>query len=280
MLNVKDIKEIARKYNLGISPRRRGQCFLIDGRAIPRIAAELEAQPGDSVLEIGAGLGALTEELLKSGATIYAVERDRKFLEVLTDRFKDNGNLQVVRSDILQMELAPYAQGTPGSLLVVGNIPYSLTSPILEFLLKQRKWVKRVLLTIQKEVADRIVATPGGKVYSSISLGVQIAFTPKILFTIHPGAFYPQPKVTSAVLRLDPLETPAVPPDQEEAILKLVRSIFTHRRKTLLNALLTGGVTIPKEELLRRLQEAGIDPVRRPETFNLKELAALQQVIS
>ena len=279
MLNVRDIKEIARKYNLGISPRRMGQCFLIDGRAIPRIAVELGAQPGDSVLEIGAGLGALTEELLQSGATVYAVERDRRFLEVLTDRFKENGNLQLVRSDILEMELGPYAQGAPGSLLVVGNIPYSLTSPILEFLLKQRKWVKRVLLTIQKEVADRIVAKPGSKVYSSISMGVQIAFAPKIAFTIHPGAFYPQPKVTSAVLRLDPLERPAVPPEREEAILRLVRSIFTHRRKTLLNALISGGVAIPKEELKRRLKEAGIDPVRRPETLDLQDLSRLQALL-
>ena len=279
-LNVRDIKEIVRKYNLGISPRKMGQCFLIDGRAIPRIAAELEAQAGDSVLEIGAGLGALTEELLQSGAVVYAVERDRRFLEVLTDRFRDNANLQLVRSDILRMELGPYAQGTPGSLLVVGNIPYSLTSPILEFLLKQRKWVKRVLLTIQKEVADRIIATPGGKVYSSISLGVQIAFKPKILFTIHPGAFYPQPKVTSAVLRLDPLEEPAVPPEREEEILKLVRSIFTHRRKTLLNALLTGGLSLEKEEVARRLKAAGIDPVRRPETLGLAEMVALQAALA
>ena len=279
MLNVRDIKEIARKYNLGISPRKMGQCFLIDGRAIPRIAAELGAEPEDSVLEIGAGLGALTEELLKSGAVVYAVERDRKFLDVLTDRFRDNGKLQLVRSDILKMELGPYAQGTPGSLRVVGNIPYSLTSPILEFLLHQRKWVKRVLLTIQKEVGDRIVAQPGNKVYSSISLGVQIAFKPKILFTIPPSAFYPQPKVTSAVLRLDPLEEPAVPPEQEEAILKLVRSIFTHRRKTLLNALLTGGLQMPKEEVLRRLKEAGIDPVRRPETLDLQDMTRLQTAL-
>ena len=279
MLNVRDIKDLARKYNLGISPRRMGQHFLVDGRTLPRIAAELGAQPGDSVLEIGAGLGALTDELLKSGATVYAVERDRRFLEVLTDRFRDNGSLQLVRSDILQMELGPYAQGAPNSLLVVGNIPYSLTSPILEFLLKQRQWVRRVLLTIQKEVADRIIAKPGSKVYSSISLGVQIAFKPKIVFTVHPGAFYPQPKVTSAVLRLDPLEEPAVPPDQEEAILRLVRLIFTHRRKTLLNALLTGGVAIPKEDLLRRLKEAGMDPIRRPETLDLQDLSRLQAIL-
>ena len=279
MLRVAEIKEIVRQYNLGISPRRMGQCFLVDGRALSRIAGELGAQEGDSVLEIGAGLGALTGELLQSGAVVYAVERDRRFLQVLTDRFRDNGKLQIVRSDILEVDLGSYAMGMPKSLLIVGNIPYSLTSPILEFLLRQRKWVRRVLLTVQKEVADRIVAHPGGKTYSSISLLVQIAFKPSIAFTIHPGAFYPQPKVTSALLRLDPLEAPVVPPDREEAVLKLVRGIFTHRRKTLLNALLTGGVSIPKEDLLRRLKEAGIDSTRRPETFHLTELARLQEIL-
>ncbi len=280
MLRVAEIKEIVKKYNLGISPRRMGQCFLVDHRALSRLAGELGAQAGDSVLEIGAGLGALTDELLKSGAVVYAVERDRRFLEVLTDRFRDNGNLQLVRSDILEMDLSSYAMGTPNSLRVVGNIPYSLTSPILEFLLKQRKWVRQVLLTVQKEVADRIVAKPGNKTYSSISLLVQVAFKPKIAFTIHPGAFYPQPKVTSAVLRLDPLESPVVPPDQEEAVLKLVRSIFTYRRKTLLNALLTGGLPLDKEETIRRLKAAGIDPIRRPETFHLTELVKLQAALA
>ena len=278
-MNVRDIKEIVRKYNLGISPRRMGQCFLVDGRTLPRIAAELGAQPGESVLEIGAGLGALTHELLQSGAVVYAVERDPRFLQVLTDRFREQERLQMVRSDILKVDLGSYAMAAPHSLLVVGNIPYSLTSPILEFLLHQRKWVKRVLLTIQKEVADRIVAPPGTKTYSSISIGVQIAFKPSIAFTVHPGAFYPQPKVTSAVLRLDPLEEPAVAPDREEGILKMVRLIFTHRRKTLLNALLTGGVDLPKEDLLRRLKEAGIDPNRRPETFGLKDLSRIHAAI-
>lgn len=275
MLYVRDIKEIAKKYGLGISPRTMGQCFLVDGRQLSRIASTLEAQAGDQVLEIGAGLGALTHELLQSGATVYAVEKDKRFLQVLIDRFKDNASLQLVRSDILEVSLGSYAMGSEKSLLVVGNIPYSLTSPILEFLLKQRQWVKKVLLTVQKEVADRIVAKPGTKTYSSISVLVQVAFKPSIAFTIPPGAFYPQPKVTSAVLRLDPLDSPAVPPEQEEGILKMVRSIFSYRRKTLLNALLTGGLEMDKEELSKRLKKAGIDPVRRPETLDLKELSRI-----
>lgn len=279
-LNVRAIKDLVQHYHLGISPRRLGQHFLIDSRALARIAQEAQAVPEDKVLEIGAGLGALTEHLLATGATVYAVERDSRFLRVLTDRFKDQGNLQLVRSDILKVDLDSYAMGCPKSLVVVGNIPYSLTSPILEFLVKQRRWVKRALLTIQKEVADRIVAKPGSKVYSSITLFAHVAYKPRIAFQIHPGSFYPRPKVTSAVLRLDPLEKPSVPPEEEERILKLVRALFTHRRKTLLNCIVNGGLGIERERAAAAIQFCGFDPVRRPETMSLAELAALQRAIS
>ncbi len=277
---VQDIKDIVKKYNLGISPRKMGQCFLIDNRALARIATELGAKEGETVLEIGAGLGALTHELLQSGAMVYGVEKDNRFLDVLTDRFKEEPRLQLVRSDILKVDLGSYAQGVPQSLLVIGNIPYSMTSPILEFLLHQRRWVKRVLLTIQKEVADRIIAEPGTKTCSSLSLMVKVAFKPSIAFTIHAGAFYPQPKVTSALLRLDPLSKPAIPEEQEEGVLKLARMVFTYRRKTLLNAMLMGGIQLPKEELLKRLEKINIDPVRRPETLDLQDLARIQAAIA
>lgn len=275
-MNAREIKEIVRHYNLGISPRRLGQHFLIDGRALARIAGELGAGPGDRVLEIGAGLGALTQELLAGGATVYAVERDSRFLKVLTDRLRDQARLQLVRSDILKVDLSSYALGEPGSLRVAGNIPYSLTSPILEFLQRQRRWVRRALLTIQKEVALRILAKPGTKEYSSITLFVRSAFEPKILFNIPPGSFYPQPKVTSSVLRLEPLGEPAVPPDREEQVLSLIRKVFTHRRKTLLNALRAAGFGGEREDLLRRIEQAGVDPGCRPETLDLNQVAALE----
>jgi len=278
-MNVKEIKAIVQQYRLGISPRRLGQHFLVDARALERIRSILEISPEDVVLEIGAGLGALTDLLLETGATIYSVEKDHRFLRVLTDRFKDKDKLQLVRSDILKVDLGAYAQGEPKSLVVFGNIPYSMTSPILEFLLRQRQWVKRAALTIQKEVADRIVAKPGTKAYSSLSLMVGVAFKPRVLFTIAPGAFYPQPKVTSSILKLDPLDKPVVPPDEEEGILKLIRRIFTHRRKTLQNALLTAGQGWQKEQILAALKEAQIDPVRRPETFTLEELATLHRAL-
>ncbi|MBI3322928.1 MAG: ribosomal RNA small subunit methyltransferase A [Candidatus Omnitrophica bacterium] len=279
-MNAREIKELVRHYNLGISPRRLGQHFLVDGRALARIAQEAGAGPGDRVVEIGAGLGALTEELLGSGATVYAVERDSRFLKVLTDRFRERSNLQLVRSDVLKLDLASYALGEPGSLRVIGNIPYSLTSPILEFLQRQRRWVRRVLLTIQREVAQRILAEPGTKEYSSITLFVRSAFEPSVLFNIPPGSFYPRPQVTSSVLRLEPLAEPPISPEQEERVLKLVRGLFTHRRKTLLNALRTSGLKMERQELLRRLQGAGIRPDCRPETLGLPEVVALEAALT
>ena len=277
-MNTRAIKELVRHYHLGISPRRLGQNFLVDPRALARIVATIGATAQDRVLEIGAGLGALTEELLTTGAVVHAVEKDAGFLRVLTDRFKESDRLQLVRSDVLRLDLGSIAVGEPKSLLVVGNVPFSMTSPILEFLLKERPWVKRVVLTVQKEVAQRIVARPGTKQYSSITLLVQVAFRPVIAFTIPPNAFYPQPKVTSAVLRLEPLAQPPLPPEEEERALKLVRLLFVHRRKTLLNCLVFGGINLGKEEILQRLRRCKVDPARRPETFSLAEMAELSRV--
>ena len=163
--------------------------------------------------------------------------------------------------------------------MVLGNIPYSMTSRILEFLLVQRRWVKRAVLMIQKEVADRLVAKPGTKVYSSISVMVQTAFEPKILFTVPPGRFYPQPKVTSAVVRLVPVTTVLVPKPKEEAVLRMVRKLFTHRRKTVLNALLAFVSDWEKEPLAEALKAKGLDPKRRPETFSIPEMVQLVEVL-
>jgi 16S rRNA (adenine1518-N6/adenine1519-N6)-dimethyltransferase len=175
------------------------------------------------------------------------------------------------------VDLGSYALGEPRSLLVIGNIPYSLTSPILEFLVHQRIWVRRAVLTIQKEVATRIVAKPGGRDYSSLTLLVQVAFRPSVAFTIHPGAFYPQPKVVSAILCLDPLPAPVVPAEEEQALLVFIRKLFTHRRKTVANAILGAGWEGKKERLLEILGRAGIDSSRRPETFGLGELIELNR---
>jgi len=276
-MRIGEIKELIRYHNLGISPRRLGQHFLVDPHALERLAKEIQAGEADRVIEIGAGLGALTEALLRTQAMVYAVERDRRFSSVLADRFKGRENFILVRSDILKLDLASYALGEPQSLRVIGNIPYSLTSPILDFLIGQRQWIRRVVLTVQKEVADRIVARPGGRICSSITWMVQSAFKPTLVFTIPPGAFYPKPKVTSAVLRLEPWPTPRLPVEEEAGVLALVRSTLIHRRKTLLNALQATGRWTDRKAVLACLIQLGLDPQRRPETLNLEEFLTLHR---
>jgi len=273
-VNIPEIKAIALKYQLGIFPQRMGQHFLVDGGVLARIAEALGPTAEDTVLEIGPGLGALTEQLIFRAGRLIAVEKDRKFLEVLTDRFKTVDHLQLVRSDILKVDWAALAGGREKSLLVAGNIPYALTSPIIEALVTHRQWIRRAVLTIQKEVADRIVAAPGRRAYSSLSVLTRVGFVPKIAFRIHAGAFYPRPRVVSAVLKLDALAQPAVPPELEEPVLRLTRHLFTHRRKTLLNGL-TGFNQLAREELLKRLHAAGISPTVRAETLDLGMLTRL-----
>lgn len=278
-MNSREIKELVRSHRLGIFPRRMGQNFLVDPRILARIVGALGPVPGDTVLEIGAGLGALTEGLIESGASVLAVEKDPGFFRVLSDRLKGVERLQLIHADILTFDLGSHAGNLPKSILVAGNIPYSLTSPILEFLLRQRRWVKRAILTVQKEVALRIVAEPGTKAYSSITILAKVAFKPSIAFTIPPNCFYPQPKVTSAVLLLDSLESPPIPPAEEEEVLKLARSLFMHRRKTLLNVLSLSESEREKSEFRLILEKAGLDPLRRPETLGFPELLHLKRAI-
>ncbi len=279
MLKTFDVKGLIRQHRLALSRQRLGQHFLVDGPALSRIAAELPAGPSDKIFEIGAGLGALTEPLLDTGATVYAVERDARFLTVLTDRFKSRDNLQLVRSDILNMDMGSYAMGEEKSLWVVGNLPYSLTGPILEFLLANRRWVRRAVLMIQKEVAERMVAGPGGKECSSLSITTRLAFTPSIVFLIPPTSFYPKPKVTSAVIRLEPLDKPVVPIGEEEKIIRLVRRVFMHRRKTLQNSLLMSDLGFEKEQVVAALAALKIDPIRRCETLSLEEFVGLSRTL-
>lgn len=279
-MNVRAIKELIRQYQMGISPRRMGQCFLVDTEALARVALTLGATSQDRILEIGAGLGALTDQLVSIQAPIIAVEKDPRFFKVLSDRFRGVPNVELVQADVLKINLSSYTQAPSQGLLLVGNIPYSMTSLILEWMLSQRRWIRRAVLTVQKEVAQRIVASCGSKVYSSISVLVQVAFKPSIAFYISPGAFYPQPKVTSAVLSLKPLVRRVVPPEKEEAVLKLTRQLFLHRRKTLLNALELSGLGLDRQVLRTLLESARMDPSVRPERLAIEEILRLSNAVA
>jgi 16S rRNA (adenine1518-N6/adenine1519-N6)-dimethyltransferase len=247
--------------------RRLGQHFLADPRILARIADALEAGPDDTVLEIGPGHGGLTEALAGRAGRVIAVEKDSELVPGLHTRFPQ---VEVHQADALEVD---WHALSPGPFLVAGNIPYNLTSPLLDkALLPPRP--RRIVFLVQKEVADRITASPGTAEYGALTIGVQAVAHAERLFTVPAGAFQPRPKVDSAVLRLTPLADPLVADDERESFRAMVVGLFGFRRKQILRALreLTGWDSARGAELLGRL---GIPETVRPEVLSPPEFVRL-----
>ncbi|HEX4633035.1 MAG TPA: 16S rRNA (adenine(1518)-N(6)/adenine(1519)-N(6))-dimethyltransferase RsmA [Gemmatimonadales bacterium] len=267
-----------------------GQHFLSDVGILGRIADALEISPGETVLEIGPGQGSLTRVLLDRGARVIGIEKDSRLAERLREPGAGSRTLlQVVHADALEVvwaELAAGSEGTaPGSRIsnyaVVGNIPYYITSPLLDKALTP-PLPSRIVFLVQKEVADRIAAPPGSRTYGALSVGIQAACQVEKLFTVKAGAFRPPPKVDSAVLRLTPLAQPLVPVEQGSAFRRFVVACFGQRRKQLRNVL--SSVVSPKGlpdgrrepgAVAEALRGMGIDPQARPETLSPADFARL-----
>ena len=227
--------------------RRLGQHFLSDPKILARIVDALDPRPGETVLEIGPGQGALTRELLARGLRVIALEKDRGLAAALETR----ENLTVITGDALKLDWHSY-----GAEKVIGNIPYYITSPLIDKALTP-PLPERIVFLVQDEVADRIAAPPGSKTYGALSVGVQVVVRVEKLFTIAAGAFRPPPKVRSAVIRLTPLAQPLVMDVEVAPLRAFVTACFSHRRKQLKNAV--PGLTEAE------LREMGFDPTTRPE---------------
>ncbi|ROR34669.1 16S rRNA (adenine(1518)-N(6)/adenine(1519)-N(6))-dimethyltransferase RsmA [Inmirania thermothiophila] len=245
--------------------RRLGQHFLHDPAVIERIVAAADPRPGDAVVEIGPGLGALTVPLLRRLGRLDVVELDRELLPALAARCEGLGELRIHAMDALALELAALG---PGPFLVVGNLPYNVSTPLLFRLLGQLRHVRAMCLMLQHEVVARMAAAPGGRDYGRLSVAVQARCAVRPLFRVGPGAFRPPPRVWSTVVRLEPLAAPAVAPALDGAFDRVLRAAFGQRRKTLRNAL--AGVLAEEA-----ITAAGIDPRRRPETLTVEEFARL-----
>jgi len=260
------------KYDLR-AKKSWGQNFLADEAILDEIARLAAPRPGTRVLELGAGLGHLTERLLARGALVTAVERDRDMARVLRGELGDR--LTLLEADAARLDYAALAGGTP--LAVVGNLPYHLTSPILFDLLDQAAAVAHATFLLQREVAERIAARPGEKAWGILSVFLQREAEVSVERIVPPGAFHPPPKVHSAVLH-----AAFRPPGPAAAVVdparfrKLVKAGFAQRRKTLGNAL-KGARVAPAEVLAAALSVAGIDPLRRGETLTVEEWAALER---
>ena len=252
-------------------PRKRfGQNFLHDPTVIQRIHAAIGAKPGERLVEIGPGQGAITQGLLRAVGRLDVVELDRDLIEPLRQRLGPQGELRIHNLDALKFDLRQLA-GDGDRLRIIGNLPYNISTPLLFHFLEQGDCILDMHLMLQKEVVDRIVADPGNKVYGRLSVMVQTYCSASSLFRIGPGAFTPAPKVESAFLRLRPLR-PLPEPIEEPALhARIVAAAFGQRRKTLRNSL-SGLIEAPL------FDQAGIDPGRRAETLDVASYARLSNL--
>ncbi len=263
-------------------PRKSlGQHFLKDRSVPPRIAAAAAIEPDDVVVEVGPGLGVLTEELARrldpERGRLVAVELDDDLLPVLRERFAAMPHVSFVHADVLAVPPLELSQGRPYKL--VANLPYYITSAILRHFLETEHKPRSLTVMVQKEVADRMVARPPEM--SLLAVAVQFYGKPKIAFRVPPGAFNPPPKVESAVVQVDVYELGERPaqPRSEAGFFKIAQAGFGQRRKQLANTLSTG-LGFAKSEVAAKLQQAGIDPARRPETLTLEEWAAVERLLT
>ena len=275
-------KEIIRKHGFSFK-KSLGQNFLIDMNIMRRIvdAAGLDEHTG--ALEIGPGIGALTEQLAKKASRVTAVEIDNRLISILHEVMEPYPNVSVVHGDVLKVDLHALFQDRfqeVERVSVVANLPYYVTTPIMMKLLEERLPLKNIVVMIQKEVAERMAASPGGKEYGSLSVAVQYYCEPEIVCTVPHTVFIPQPNVESAVIRLKVREEPPVRVSDEALFFEVVQASFAQRRKTLWNNLKARyNQLMGTEALQEALEEAQIEPSRRGETLSLDEYARLSEAI-
>ncbi|RAL23166.1 16S rRNA (adenine(1518)-N(6)/adenine(1519)-N(6))-dimethyltransferase RsmA [Thermoflavimicrobium daqui] len=275
-------REILNKYGITLK-KSLGQNFLTDLHVLDKIVRAANLTETSGVIEIGPGIGALTEQLAKVAKKVVAIEIDHRLIPVLNDLFKETDNIEVIHGDALKVDLHQLIQEhfqDVQSLHVVANLPYYVTSPLITRLLEGRLPLKNMVLMIQKEVADRLIAHPGTKDYGSLSVFVQYFAEPSGVARVPSHVFVPRPKVDSSVVKLHIREKPNVQVINEDLFFRVVRAAFGQRRKTLLNTLHTRLLSnVSKTEVENLITSAGIDPKRRGETLDLKEFAALTEVI-
>ena len=277
MLTINEIKQILRQERIAIN-KRLGQNFLVDAAYKSKIVQALRICPTDQILEIGPGLGALTEDLIKLSAGVIAVEKDRGLARVLQKNLSGSEHLQIICADILKADIAGLIKQ---KLKVVGNLPYYITTPIIGYLLEQQLHnLDSVFMTVQNEVGKRLVAQPNSKDYAAITILVQYFTKPEILFSIPKKAFYPQPRVDSVFMCLHVLPVPAVKVNEQAQFFKIVRATFNQRRKTILNSLAHRLGRENKDQLQQVLKQGGIDAGMRPEQLSIEQFAGIEDVLN
>ena len=272
---------VLQKYNFNFQ-KKFGQNFLIDTHVLDKIIAAANISKDDLVLEIGPGIGTMTQYLCESARQVVAVEIDKNLIPILEDTLSSYDNVKVINDDILKVDINKIAQEENGGrpIKVVANLPYYITTPIIMGLFESHVPIENITVMVQKEVADRMQVGPGTKDYGALSLAVQYYAEPYIVANVPPNCFMPRPKVGSAVIRLTRHSEVPVEVKDEKLMFRLIRASFNQRRKTLVNGLNNSPeVDVPKEKILEALEQMGMPATVRGETFTLEEFAQLSNLL-
>lgn len=273
--NKKVTRYILQRFGIHMS-KRLGQNFLIDANIVQGIVDAANVQENDRVLEIGPGIGTLTQALAETGAEVTCVELDKRLPEVLAHTLDAYDNVRVIQGDILKVNI-PEIMGDK-AFKVVANLPYYITTPIIMALLEKHLPITDIVVMVQKEVAERMAAQPGGKTYGALSVAVQYYTVPEIALYVPPRSFMPPPEVDSVVVNCKVRQIPAVELIDEKMFFRVVKAAFGQRRKTLNNALKSMGVD--KNIIADVLDKAGIEATRRGETLTMEEFGAIANILA
>lgn len=278
----KNTIEVLQKYNFNFQ-KRFGQNFLIDTHVLEKIIREAHITKDDVVLEIGPGIGTMTQYLCESASKVFAVEIDNTLIPILNDTLSEYDNVTIINEDILKVNINKLVEEECGNrpIKVVANLPYYITTPIIMSLFENDVNIDNITVMIQKEVAERIVSKPGTKDYGALTLAVNFYSTPEIVANVPPNCFMPRPNVSSAVIRMTKDVEPKVKVADKELLFKLIKASFLQRRKTLVNGI--GNfkeLNITKDRVVEALKEMGLDENIRGERLSLSEFGELSDLLS
>lgn len=273
-------RAILEKYGFSFK-KSLGQNFLIDENIIKKILDSAQITKEDIVIEVGPGIGTLTQALATQAHKVVAVEIDKHLLPILQDTLSDFNNVEVIHADILKLDIENLIQeiGNQKSIKVIANLPYYVTTPIIMHFLEKRIPIESMVVMVQKEVADRMQSAPGTKDYSTLSVAVQYYCEPQMVTRVSRTVFIPQPNVDSAVIKLVILKEPRIVVKDESLFFRIIKAAFSKRRKTLLNALAGSNLGIDKEILKMILERSDIQGERRGETLKIEEFAKLTDAL-
>lgn len=279
LTNISAVREILSRHGFTFS-KALGQNFLINPSVCPRMAEAAITDDNTGILEIGPGIGVLTNELCLRAKKVVAVELDKRLIPVLSETLGEYDNLKVINADVMALDLNKLIEEEFGGMRVAvcANLPYYITSPILMKLLEERLPIDSITVMVQKEAALRLCAEEGARDSSAITLAVRYYASPELLFHVSAGSFMPAPKVDSAVIQLT-LRKPEYPPKDEKLMFRVIKAAFSQRRKTISNSI-ASGMSLDKSELRDILEEAGVEPTARAEKLTLRDYARIADVMT